>query len=503
MVRTTEPNRVSSGVEMLDKMLGGGIPEERSVLVTGGPGTGKSTLGMGFLQEGLENGDECLFVSTEQTVEELRDSFGSFDFELDHDSLSVASVHAKPGRTLESDEDELVLRALGDEAGFVEGFDAPFTSEYIAEYLRGFEPCDRVVLDSASGLRVMSESAEVFRRSTLDLIRLFTDEMGATSVFTAEDSEGDADGSNNPLRFTTHGVVRLWGEEIADDPHRFLRVTKMRGVDHDRRRVEVEFGDKGVTLSPKRRSQPPALKQHEHVSVGVEGLDKLCGGGIIRGGTVLLKHDGYANLASILGSFVSTAVTCGYTLVLLPTTHLTPARVGSVLEGTDTSVDELLRDDRLFALDMTGSWSGFAESDNVRGATDDVGDVVSFFRNADGGGEAGTFAIAKTGTAVHRLGPGGARELQHFQETETGEEDVVVNVHNPSVTDSRISGFFVDTAEQVLETRVLDDGLQYLTLRKSPCGFVGSTSLVEFREDPPYFRVQDPPKERQNPMSVD
>jgi KaiC/GvpD/RAD55 family RecA-like ATPase len=40
---------------MLDGMLGGGVPEERSVLITGGPGTGKSTIGMQFLQEGLED----------------------------------------------------------------------------------------------------------------------------------------------------------------------------------------------------------------------------------------------------------------------------------------------------------------------------------------------------------------------------------------------------------------------------------------------------------------
>ena len=484
---------------MLDGMLGGGVPEERSVLITGGPGTGKSTISMQFLQEGLEDGDDCLFVSTEQTIEELRDSFEPYEFELDHENLSVTSIHAEPGQTLESDEEELVLQTLGDEEGFVEGFDAPFTSEYIVEYLREYAPCDRVVLDSASGLRVVSENARVFRRTALDMIRLFTDEMGATSLFTAEDNDGD---DTNPLRFTTHGVVRLYHEEISEDPHRFLRVTKMRGVDHDRRRVEIEFTEEGVTLSPKRRSQPPALKQHKHMSVGVEGLDKLCGGGIVRGSTVLLQHDGHANLASILGSFVSTAVNRDHTLVLLPTRHLTPSRVGSVLEENGVTIEELIEQDRLYVLDMAGSWSEYAGGDNVREATDDVGDAVSFFRSADTGGES-TFAVAKTGAAVHRLGPGGARELQHFQEVETGPEDVVVNVHNPAVTDSRISGFFIDAAEQVLETRVLDDGLQYISLKKSPCGFVGSTSLVEFREDPPYFRVQDPPRERENPMTVD
>ena len=484
---------------MLDGMLGGGVPEERSVLITGGPGTGKSTISMQFLQEGLEDGDDCLFVSTEQTIEELRDSFEPYEFELDHENLSVTSIHAEPGQTLESDEEELVLQTLGDEEGFVEGFDAPFTSEYIVEYLREYAPCDRVVLDSASGLRVVSENARVFRRTALDMIRLFTDEMGATSLFTAEDNDGD---DTNPLRFTTHGVVRLYQEEISEDPHRFLRVTKMRGVNHDRRRVEIEFTKEGVALSPKRRSQPPALKQHKHMSVGVEGLDKLCGGGIVRGSTVLLQHDGHANLASILGSFVSTAVNRDHTLVLLPTRHLTPSRVGSVLEENGFTIEELIEQDRLYVLDMAGSWSEYAGGDNVREATDDVGDAVSFFRSADTGGES-TFAVAKTGAAVHRLGPGGARELQHFQEVETGPEDVVVNVHNPAVTDSRISGFFIDAAEQVLETRVLDDGLQYISLKKSPCGFVGSTSLVEFREDPPYFRVQDPPTERENPMTVD
>jgi len=488
---------------MLDGMLGGGVPEERSFLVTGGPGTGKSTIGMGFLQKGLDEGDDCLFVSTEQTIEELRDSFEPFGFDLDHDSLRVTSIHATPGRTLESEERELVLQTLGDEGdGFIEGFDAPFTSEYITEYLGEHGPCDRVVLDSASGLRAVSESAGGFRRTALELIRLFTDEMGATSLFAAEEAEV-SDEPKNPLRFTTHGVVRLWHENVEDDPHRFLRVTKMRGVDHDRRRVEVEFDDDGVTLSPKRRSQPPALKQHKHMSVGVEGLDELCGGGIVRGGTVLLQHDGHANLASMLGSFVSTAVEKDYTLVLLPTTHLTPTRVSSVVGEHDETLGDLLDEDRLFVLDMTGSWSGYGDSDNVNEATDNVGDVFSFLRDANGKGESGTFAVAKTGAAVHRLGPGGARELQHFQEVETGEEDVVVNVHNPAVTDSRISGFFVDAAEQVLETQVLSDGLQYVSLKKSPCGFVGSTSLVEFREEPPYFRVQKPPRDRENPMSVD
>jgi hypothetical protein len=47
------------------------------------------------------------------------------------------------------------------------------------------------------------------------------------------------------------------------------------------------------------------------------------------------------------------------------------------------------------------------------------------------------------------------------------------------------------------------DGLQYVSLQKSPCGFVGTTSLVEYIEEPPYIRVQDPPISRENPFAED
>jgi hypothetical protein len=48
-----------------------------------------------------------------------------------------------------------------------------------------------------------------------------------------------------------------------------------------------------------------------------------------------------------------------------------------------------------------------------------------------------------------------------------------------------------------------EDGLQYVNLEKSPCGFVGTTSLLEYVEDPPYIRVQRPPQERENPFATE
>lgn len=71
---TERESLVPTGVEVLDQLLRGGLPEQRSTLVTGAPGTGKSTLGIQFLQTGVEHGESGLYISTEQTIEELQDS---------------------------------------------------------------------------------------------------------------------------------------------------------------------------------------------------------------------------------------------------------------------------------------------------------------------------------------------------------------------------------------------------------------------------------------------
>lgn len=169
---------LATGCPLLDSMLGCGVPEHRTVLVSGGPGTGKTTLGIQFLQTGLDVKDNCVFITTEQTIDELHDAFDSFAFTLDHDRLTVTSIHATPGTTLESDEVVLTLQTLepGEELPG-EQFGIPFTSRYIRDHLSEFAPVDRVVFDSVSGLRVMAADEGGFRRTILDLIRCFNDTL--------------------------------------------------------------------------------------------------------------------------------------------------------------------------------------------------------------------------------------------------------------------------------------------------------------------------------------
>jgi KaiC/GvpD/RAD55 family RecA-like ATPase len=486
---------VSTGEPVLDGMLRGGLPRNRSVLVTGGPGTGKSTLAMQFLQAGLERGERALYVSTEQTIEELRDSFRPFAFDVDHEDLAYASVHASPGRTIESDEQELTLQTL-DEDGRILGeeFSPPFTAEYVMEYLGRYAPRDRVVFDSVSGLSAITDREEQYRRTVLDLIRQFTDEFGATTLFTAESHGRDGPTADSVLRFTTHGVIELRRERVEDDPHHYLEVLKMRGVDHDRRTVETEFTPEGLRVGPMRRSQPPALKDHAHRPIGIEGLDALCGGGLVQGAGVVLRHDGRANLLAIFSAVLADAFETGHAVTLVPTIGLRQERVASMLETHGFDVHGLLAEDRLQVIDAIGAWDRSLENVIVPPESPEgfVDPVAAFDERADR-----RFSVVNADALSHTLGPEGVRAVRYRQESRLiGPDDSLLYVLNPSVVADRIAAFHTDVAEQVLETRILDNGLQYLTLRKSPCGFVGSTSLVEYVEEPPYIRVQGPPQDR-------
>src|SRR3989338_520707 len=75
--------RVKTGIEGLDKALNGGIPKKNIVLVSGGAGTGKSTLCMQYLVNGCKMGEKGLYVSTEQNEEELKRAASNLGWDLD------------------------------------------------------------------------------------------------------------------------------------------------------------------------------------------------------------------------------------------------------------------------------------------------------------------------------------------------------------------------------------------------------------------------------------
>ena len=483
---------VPTGSPGFDRLLGGGLPEERTTLVTGGPGTGKSTLAMQFLQEGLRHDESCLFISTEQTHAELVDSFAPFEFDLDHDALDIVTVQAVPGRPVEHDESMLALSAPEDHD---ENRPLDFTSGASTDYFRAelepYAPRHRVVLDSVSGLAAMASDLDQYRRSVLELIRFLADRFNATSLFTSERGRptptvGDIAGFE-ALKYSAHAVVDMRREKVRGDVHRFVNVEKLRGRAHDARDHEFDITPTGIEVFARRPARPETPLPT--VPTGVEGLDDLLGGGVVEGGTALLEHDGRANLLEMVARLVETAVDEGFVVPFTPSVNMSPERLDPYFTNQETA-QELIDDDRLFVFDAAGVRD--PEEYNVFHVEEGPEDVQEAALKVDEKrDEEPLYYVINTEALLHAVTPQELRDLRYWARMSyLTPQDTALFMHYPKMIDQSLAEFFVDDAGQVMETWLRDDGLQYVALEKGPQGNIGGSRFVEFTEDAPFVRIR-------------
>jgi len=90
MILPTKMNRTPFGIEGLDNLIGGGIPQSHSILICGSPGTGKTILSMQYLYQGAMNGEKGIYVSIEEDPEDLKKQATQFGWDfnkLEQDGL--------------------------------------------------------------------------------------------------------------------------------------------------------------------------------------------------------------------------------------------------------------------------------------------------------------------------------------------------------------------------------------------------------------------------------
>jgi len=478
---------VSVGCDRLNTLLGGGIPSGRSLLVTGPPGAGKTTLAMQFLQEGVESGEDCLFVTTEQSIAELRDSFEPYPFDLDAPELTVVTVNAEPGESIESGKDIVVRTVDGGDTTVTEWFDLPFTRENVVHYLSELGPTDRVVLDSVSGIRPIAEDRISFWRSCYSLIRLFSEAFDATSLLTASNGPGGKDTATDLVRYATHGVCEIAYERVRGQRHRFVRVTKMRGLEHDDRRHKLRLTDEGVVAQPRRRNHAPGLLEHDHFSTGIDSLDDLLGGGLVRGGMTALTHDGRTDYYALNARLLAQAAREGMTLTVALPAAVSLDRLDRYWADTDWDVATLLDADRLLVLELAGGNS--RNHRNVLTYDESAGRDWERLMEAayERAGATPMFALIDTEPLTQTISDEQAREVRYRAATaETSDDDVIVYTINPRIQSDPLVAFFVDTSQQTLEFHRDDDGLEWLSVEKSPTGSPGASRLVSYESEPPY-----------------
>ncbi len=223
-------NRVKTGIAGLDEMLQGGLPENHIVVVMGSFGTGKTTLGLQFLVEGLRQAEPCIFISLEEDKESILKNAQTFGWDLtpalEAKKLGVFKLEPSDAKTT-------ITRIRSELPKFVKSFGAK-----------------RVVLDSVSLLNMMFDDENERRSNLFNLCQLLRS-TGATTILTAEVKDENPRSSRDGLaEYTADGVLLLQSDESKEggEVQLTIRIMKMRRTAHSRRVKPYSITDKGMVV---------------------------------------------------------------------------------------------------------------------------------------------------------------------------------------------------------------------------------------------------------------
>ncbi len=296
---THEPlsDRASTGITGLDEILRGGFPRNRLYLVHGNPGSGKTTLALQFLLDGIRHKERVLYVTLSETTEELLDVARSHGLALD--GIAVHDL-ALPKGDPESESQYTLFHPSEIELGE--------TTKAIFEQVERIQP-SRVVFDSLSEMRLLAQDPLRYRRQILALKHFF---VGRACTVLLLDDNTSAD-SDRQLESLAHGVLLLEQQfPKYGNPRRQLRVIKLRGVNflggyHD---FDIETG--GICVFPRLVSADHrSTSTEEVISSGIRELDKLTGGGLDAGTAVLIMGPAGTGKSTIAAQYVAFAAQHG------------------------------------------------------------------------------------------------------------------------------------------------------------------------------------------------
>jgi circadian clock protein KaiC len=261
--------RISSGIEGLDEILNGGLVPQRTYLIRGGPGAGKSTLGLHFLHAGAMKGEKVLYITLEESQQGIMSNnvdrgfaFSAINF-LD---ISPSSEFFAQNQSYDIFSPAEVERE-------------PVTNKIIEEIER-IKPT-RVFIDPMTQFRYFTLDVFQFRKQVLSFLKYLV-ERGTTVMFSSESSLQTPD---DDLQFMSDGIIDLSCELSG----RWISLLKMRGTAFRSGRHAMQMDNGGLVVYP---HLIPSIQDKdfnfEVLSTGIPDLDKLLHGGIERGTVTII-----------------------------------------------------------------------------------------------------------------------------------------------------------------------------------------------------------------------
>ncbi|MEK7732294.1 MAG: ATPase domain-containing protein, partial [Planctomycetota bacterium] len=276
----------------LDEILEGGLPRGRTTLVCGGPGSGKTVLGLEFLCRGAMKGEPGVFVTFEERAEAIRLNARSMGWNL--------AALEKAGKMA------IVEARLSGEEVLSGDFDIQGMLAIVGGHATRIR-ARRIVMDALDVLlRVYGD----LKRERNELFRIhdWLIDRGLTSVLSVKTHRDDDLGSQYEfLDFMADCVIRLDHRVVGQVATRRLRVIKYRGSGFGTNEYPYVIGGSGIVLFSLTTAELTHQPLGSKVSSGLKGLDLMLDGGFRRASCILVSGNSGTGKTTVVSTFAQAA----------------------------------------------------------------------------------------------------------------------------------------------------------------------------------------------------
>jgi circadian clock protein KaiC len=293
---------VKTGIAGLDEIFYGGIPRNNNLLVEGAPGSGKTTLGLGFIYHGAtECNEPGVIVSFElDSAKLLRDARGfNWDLQGMLDAGRIKIIQTSPAVLLSE---------------FRSG-DGAFPASLMELGAK------RLLIDGLTPLRLYAEVHDMPFREDIHLLIEGLTRLGVTTMMTAERDESLGEVPAHE-RFVFDTIISLTRQETNRRVHRRLTVLKSRGQDFiggsHTMRIEPELG---IHVYRRAQSRPVTSDDQptsqQRLSTGSNAIDEMMDGGLYQGSVTMVNGISGTGKTVLSVQFLTAAVRAGHRTLLV------------------------------------------------------------------------------------------------------------------------------------------------------------------------------------------